>query len=162
MKKISFALAIALSFGLWSCDKTTEGSVTDQEVKIHDEHAEHAEHAEDHAHHDHETIEFDNGSKWAVNDEMKPNVQKAEETLKSYLASGSDDHKALVADLEKINVDLIESCTMEGKSHDELHKWLHPYIELLKALKATDDKEEVKELTNDLVRSFDTYHRHFE
>lgn len=156
MKKISFALAIALSFGLWSCDKTSEGSVTDQEVKVHDEHTDH-----DHSQMA-EAIELDNGNKWAVNDEMKPNIEKEEETLKSYLDSGSDDYKTLAADLEKINGALIESCTMEGKSHDELHKWLHPHIELIKALKATDDKEEANELINDLVRSFDIYHRHFD
>ena len=59
------------------------------------------------------------------------------------------------------NDELINSCTMDGKSHDELHKWLAPHLELVEKLGASDDAE-AKELVSKLADSYKTYHEYFQ
>ena len=79
-------------------------------------------------------IELDNGDKWLVNAEMKPHLEKQHDLLQDYSSTKNDDYLALANQLKEANNDLIKSCTMEGKSHDELHKWLYPHIQLIDSL----------------------------
>ena len=109
-----------------------------------------------------ETIEMNNGQKWKVNEEMKPHIEKGREILNTYLDENSTDHKALAENLQEQNSNLIGSCTMDGKSHDELHKWLHPHLEMVKALKDAETDEEVTKVTKELKASYDLYDQHFE
>jgi hypothetical protein len=78
-----------------------------------------------------QTIELNNGEKWKVNAEMIPHILEGEEILAKY---DNTDYKTLAKQLKEKNSGLIKSCTIEGKSHDELHKWLHPHIELITTL----------------------------
>lgn len=109
-----------------------------------------------------EKIELNNGQKWAVNVQMKPHIEKGRELLSSYLAENSTDHKQLAADLQEQNSNLIKSCTMDGKAHDELHKWLHPHLELVKELSKTSSKNEADNLIAELQQSYKTYELYFE
>lgn len=60
-----------------------------------------------------------------MNDEMKPFVAKGEGLVTTYLQSSQTNYNKLAQKLKDQNNQLIKSCTMKGKSHDELHKWLH-------------------------------------
>jgi hypothetical protein len=112
--------------------------------------------------HGQEKIELNNGKKWAVNEEMKPHIEQGRVILNTYLTNGDTDHEKLANDLKEQNSKLIKSCTMEGKSHDELHKWLHPHIELLKELSKAETPDEVTKVTEQLKASYDLYDQHFE
>jgi hypothetical protein len=112
--------------------------------------------------HGQEKIELNNGQKWAVNQEMKPHIEQGREVLNAYLSDGSTDHLKLVKDLQEQNSKLIKSCTMDGKAHDELHKWLHPHLELIKALRDTKTEVEVTEVTGQLKSSYDLYDTYFD
>ena len=127
------------------------------------------QHADDHANHGHDldensdlTIELNNGNKWLVNDEMKPHVQQGEKSLNDYLASSDRDYKSLAQDLKQSNKNLIASCTMEGKSHDELHKWLHPHLTLIGDLENAQSEEEASKVVEKLNNSFKSYHTYFQ
>jgi len=144
--KITILLIIS-SFILFSCNQTSEKTTQKEE---HQHHA------------DSENIELDNGEKWFVNDEMKPFVLESENIVKSYTALNSSDYENLAAQLKEQNAGLIKSCTMKGKSHDELHKWLHPYIDLLNKLSKAETKEEAEHLIAEINESFQTYHTYFQ
>lgn len=66
--------------------------------------------------------------KWKVNAEMPPYIVEAENILNAY---NSNNHYNLDKQLKDQNKSLIKSCNMQGKSHEELHKWLHPHIQLV-------------------------------
>src|SRR5690554_5471571 len=108
----TYTIAIALLFTLFavSCNYFSNNDAPTQELGI----------------------ELDNGAKWKVNEEMIPFVHNAEAILGQYKGG---DYKKLAEQLANENKKLINSCTMKGKSHDELHKWLHPHLELVKDLK---------------------------
>lgn len=106
-------------------------------------------------------IELNDGDRWVVNDEMKPHVEKGEGILKSYIDTKNTDYKSLAVELDAANKNLISSCTMTGKSHDELHKWLHPHLELVKKLEAEENENHAKEIIADLETSYQNYHKHF-
>ena len=60
--------------------------------------------------------------------------------------------------MEDIN-QLTANCTMTGQAHDELHKWLLPYIDLVDELEKTKDKESQHDR---IVSSFKTFNEYFE
>ena len=50
---------------------------------------------------------------------------------------------------------------MDGKSHDELHKWLHPHLEIVKALEDEADASKANEIVLQLQDSYQQYHHYF-
>lgn len=132
-------------------------SNTDSDQVIEETVAEAVE--EDHAI---EELESDNGNKWKVNEEMKPYVIDAEKLLAEFSSEEIEDYIQLGKDLHDQNNALIQSCTMDGKSHDELHKWLHPHLELTAELGKIESKEQAADLVNKLRSSFEVYHNFFE
>ncbi len=109
-----------------------------------------------------EAIELNNGQKWLMNQEMKPIIDAGENILNDYTVSHSNDYKTLAAQLKEKDDALIKSCTMKGKSHEELHKWLHPHLELVDALANAGNEQQANDLINQLKQSFQTFHQYFQ
>ena len=150
MKKV-LVLAIS-SFVLWSCNNSSEKAKSNQETK-----------QEEHQHDEtSEAVELNIGKKWIVNDEMKPFVAKGEGLVTTYLQSSHTNYNELAQQLKEQNNQLIKSCTMKGKSHDELHKWLHPHLELVEALGKSTNENEAKGIVLKLQKSDEAYHQYFE
>ncbi len=150
MKKI-IVLAIS-SFLFWSCNINAEKSTAHQESETQ------AVHQDDE---DAAPIELNNGEKWLVNEEMKPFVLKNSELVNAYIRNNQTDYKALALQLKEQNNKLIKSCTMDGRSHEELHKWLLPHLELVKELENLPDENEAKEIVMKLQKSNEMYHKYF-
>lgn len=116
--------------------------------------------------HDHnntsETLKLNNGDKWRVNEEMKPYILESEAILNQYVNENGTDYKVLAERLNEKNSGLIQSCTMKGASHDELHLWLHPHMELIKALGKAENADQSKPIVADLKQSFNTYKQYFQ
>lgn len=150
MKK---SILVALSiFALISCKNNSEETVTTTETVT--EHTETNPEASD-------KIRLNNNEKWIVNEEMKPFVLNGEELLASYSKENKTDYKKLAADLKAENNKLIKSCTMDGASHDELHKWLHPHLDLVNRLAEIDNPEKAKALIAEITASYQMYHQYF-
>ena len=118
-----------------------------------------------HEHHYNESdapLELNDGERWVVNEEMKPYVAKSEELLATYQQNDNADHQALGTQLQEQNTLLIQSCTMTGKSHDELHKWLHPHIELTELLEKAEHPADAGVIVGRIKDSFATYRRYFQ
>lgn len=151
-------MAMLISFGLFACNnKATEVPADETEMSIEADH--HDDH--DHDHDGTEVLALNSGEKWVVNEEMKPFVMKGEEMVQNYIKTDSKDYKALASKLKEVNGQLIKSCTMDGKSHDELHKWLHPHLELVSTLEQASDSNEADKTVHELKASYDTYAEYF-
>ncbi|MBW7891309.1 MAG: hypothetical protein H3C48_09875 [Chitinophagaceae bacterium] len=150
MKRILFLVII--TFVLYNCNTHPESQATEQETASTEGEADENIPM---------VIELDNGNKWTVNDEMKPFVSKGEELVNSYLQSQQTDYKQLAQQLKEENNQLIKSCTMDGRSHEELHKWLHPHLEMVEELAKEEDAGKAKELVAQLQKSYETYHQYF-
>ncbi len=154
MKKV---LLIAIgSMLILSCNNKKEDvtmdSHTEMEATMHDEHA-----MGDTS----EAIRLNNNEKWMVNTEMKPFVMKGEQLVNTYKESKGTDYKALASKLKTQNDQLIKSCTMDGASHDELHKWLHPHLELTQKLEKETDATAADATVRELQNSYKQYHEYF-
>ena len=151
-KKIILIPAIALF--LFSCGNASNEKSEDlSEIETHDEH-----------HHDDESeaIELNNGEKWQVNANMITHIRNMENDVVSYAKVEQKDYKSLSEKLQS-NIDLLTSnCTMKGKAHDELHKWLLPYIDLVKEFSEAKDKTEASKHFENIQISFTTFNQYFQ
>ena len=109
-----------------------------------------------------EEMELNNGEKWKINAEMIPPLMASERLISDFAAGDKKDYKALTAQLKENNQLLISSCTMKGKSHEELHKWLHPYMVLLDELENVETEKESIELFEKIEQSFETFNQYFQ
>src|SRR5690554_650383 len=107
-------------------------------------------------------IELENGQRWQVNEEMKPHIKASEALFFDYINSQDNDHKKLAQDLKAHADALIKSCTMEGKAHDELHKWLHPYLQRVKELEEVEFDDQVTTKLSEIKATFEIYHQNFQ
>ena len=158
MKKIKTVLlsACTLIF-LFACNTNIE-----QNAEEHHEHAHHERHEHHHHTETSEVIELNDGEKWLINQEMQPFLDKEQNLISEYIQNASDDYLTLAEQLEVENNNLIKSCTMKGQSHDELHKWLHPHMELIAQLKSAGDEHEAEELISKLQSSFSIFNEYFQ
>jgi hypothetical protein len=111
-------------------------------------------------------IELDNGKKWKVNPEMMVHVRNIENDMKVFSKDKSTatdaDYKALAGRIGGNIDNITKSCTMTGKSHDELHKWLLPFIDHTKKLTKASGVDESSVHFNNLQASLTEFNRYFE
>lgn len=160
MKKTIFIISTFSFLLFFSCENQKENGTENTKVDstVHSENQEHNEHLKD----DNEALTHNNGEKWEINEEMDPHVSTQEDILKKYKDSKSSDYKTLAKQLTEQNTSLINSCTMEGESHEELHKWLHPHMELLEELGKSENNDQAEEVISKLEKSFQTFHQYFQ
>ena len=151
------ALIVGMSSLLfWGCGNPGESKSHDTTHTLTENHAEH------HYNESTDALELDNGKRWLVNEEMKPFVSKGSELVSSYIQDGRSNYKELADEVREQNTELIRSCTMTGKSHDELHKWLHPHMALVEALDKAANSDEARNRVQDLEKSYEEYHVYFQ
>ena len=169
--KIFFASALT-TLVLVACSNGKEGDSASTDMAT-DQTSVSDDHAHDHSHGDTsstgrdefkkpEGLYLDQGKKWQVNAEMRPHITGAERWLDEQLVEGNMDPVSLAQGLKKYNDELIQSCTMQGESHEVLHKWLHPHMALIDDLSKTKGKEPTEKAVAAVMRSFAVYHRYFE
>jgi rhamnogalacturonyl hydrolase YesR len=138
-----------ISLLTWSCNQenstTTENEVTTEII------------AEDS-----DELSLNDGAKWKVNEDMLPHIIGGEELLNSYISTNDTNYVALAEQLKSQNKNLISSCTMTGKSHDALHNWLHPHIQLVNALNEAESIEDAQGIIEELKTSYTTFAIYFE
>jgi septal ring factor EnvC (AmiA/AmiB activator) len=107
-------------------------------------------------------IELNNGEKWKVDDTMLVHIRNMENDVQTFTIAEEKNYTQLADKLQK-NIDLLTSnCTMKGKAHDELHKWLLPYIDLVKQLSETQDETEAAKQFQNIQTSFTTFNQYFQ
>jgi hypothetical protein len=155
MQKLKIILsALILSLILISCGNTAKEITKDQ----HGKEAQISQSDEK----ENSTIKLNQNEKWLINEEMKPFITDSESILIDYITQGTNDYKALATQLKENNSKLIKSCTMQGESHDELHKWLHQHMDLIAALEKAENIETAQQTVNQLKESFITFNTYFQ
>lgn len=102
-------------------------------------------------------IELVNNEKWGVNDEMMVHIKNMESDIEKVEEAETPDYEELGQELDK-NIELLtSSCTMSGKSHDELHKWLVPFIGLVADFNEVTDKKGHFPAIQESMIEFNTY-----
>ncbi|MFA7273960.1 MAG: hypothetical protein WC044_08825 [Crocinitomicaceae bacterium] len=152
MHKLILSLA-AFSLMVSSCDNSTKDKSTNQtEVAEHNKHLH-----EDGS----EAINLNKGEKWKVDANMLVHIRNMENEIVSFTKVEQKDYKLLSEKLQ-VNIDLLTSnCTMKGEAHDELHKWLLPYTDLVKEL--SEAKFETEALKFKYIQiSFKTFNQYFQ
>lgn len=154
MKKV-----LILGMGMllaWGCNSSSnpQGNAQDEVSIVNLEEA-----------HDHENsnaLELNNGERWVVNEEMKPFVVNGRELTNRYLEEEDVDYSRLAVQLKEQNDLIVRNCTMTGKSHDELHKWLHPHMELVKKLSEAENKDLARAELENIEKSYKDYEKYFQ
>ena len=149
MNNLKITTILLSTFFLFSCnDKAkNESAETSQATKT-----------EVHEHSNDETIQLNDGQKWKVDVDMMAHIRIMENDVTSFDKETPENYQLLADNLKK-NIDLLTSnCTMKGEAHDELHKWLLPYIELV------DDfsKDKSNENLAKIQESFTTFNQYFQ
>ena len=153
MNKLILTFAVG-SLLLYSC-----GNSTNEKLNNPTEVAEQNDH-----HHDDksEVIELNNGAKWQVDANMITHIRNMENDVVSFAMVEQKDYISLSEKLQ-YNIDLLTSnCTMKGKAHDELHKWLLPYIDMVKELSEAKNETEASEQFKNIQSSFSTFNQYFQ
>lgn len=106
-------------------------------------------------------IELNNGQKWKVDEAMMEIIRKMESDIYSFSDSNKKDHNELGIKLQA-NIELLTSnCTMKGKAHDELHKWLLPFIDLVNEYSNNKDFKKSEILYTQILISLKNFNRYF-
>jgi hypothetical protein len=118
-----------------------------------------------HPHSKNDSIELNNGAKWKVVPEMMKHIRNMESEIVVFSEGKHTELKDLIqlgVSLQK-NIDLLTSnCTMEGKAHDELHKWLLPYIDMVDKLNKSKNSNEALSTFEEIKASYKTFNLYFE
>ncbi len=121
-----------------------------------------ATHQKNHRNQSTETIKLNNGKKWRVDENMMVHIRNMEKDFAGFKKSEHSDYTSLAEKLKQ-NIGLLTSnCTMKGKAHDELHKWLLPYIDLVNKLAKSKKETEAEALFQTLQHSFKTFNQYFQ
>lgn len=112
----------------------------------------------EHHHDENEAIVLNNGEKWKVDDNMMTHIRNMEKDVMAFADNSEKKYTDLASKL-KTNLDLLTSnCTMKGQAHDELHKWLVPYMELVDNLEKESSEAQFKAVQE----SFVTFNQYFQ
>ena len=132
---------------LFSCNTKTEQEPTADQPTVE---------TEVHEHVTDEPLQLNEGQKWKVDDNMMVHIAQMEQDIASF--DQPKDFEQLSENLNK-NLGLLTSnCTMEGQAHDELHKWLLPYIDLVEAFSTDKSVANFTAIKN----SFSTFNTYFQ
>lgn len=153
---ISFSIAALVFVGCNSETKSTVESTTVEDstsIAVEEEH-----------HHE-EDLQLDNGKKWVVVPEMLAHIRSMENRVHEFSKKSSstiEEHLSLAQELKSDIDKLTSSCTMTGQAHDELHKWLVPYMELVDAYSTSVDLASVQSQFIEIQKSFAVFNEFFE
>jgi len=120
---------------------------------------------EEHHHDEHEDIVLDNGKKWVVVPEMMKFIKNIENEVvlfSKHEQPAYNDYKMLSSSIEKNLEELTSNCTMTGQAHDELHKWLVPFLDLSAEFVEVKNEEEAKAAYQRIKESFNEFNTYFE
>jgi len=150
-----FLILLAFPLFLFACANNTQEH--GGEAAAHE-----ANHSEAHEHADHDLgIELNNGEVWKVDDNMMVFIQQMDTEVTAFAGKNYDDYQVLAMNLTE-NIDkLTANCTMTGQAHDELHKWLLPYIDTVNDFAKAENEKDAQEQFLHIEASMLTFNQFF-
>ena len=155
--KTKFILPLTLSVIIFGCSTPAENT---EETKLEETVIETT--VEENHHDEHEAIVLNNGEKWKIVESMLVYIRNMEQAINNFEGSQSADYTALAKTIDENLIELTSSCTMEGQAHDELHKWLVPFIGLSEEFDVATELSEQERIYNDFKETFVEFNTYFE
>ena len=155
--KIKFIFLFAVGLIFLGCNSASNENTQVQKDSIVTE--------EQHHHEEQETIVLDSGKKWVVVPEMMKYIRSIESGVTEFSKKENPEfnaYKNLAQLIDKNLGSLTSNCTMTGKAHDELHKWLVPFLDLSKEFSKSTNQEEAKKSLQKIKESFNEFNTYFE
>lgn len=100
--------------------------------------------------------------KWPVPTLMMAYLQSLEKDLTTFKPKVPTDHADLAKRIDENIKQLISSCTMSGESHDDLHTWLMPFLELATQHADSEIPKIQMKYLRKMRRAFQSFHAKFE
>ena len=92
---------------------------------------------------------------------MMIHIQNMEIEINSFDSQNENDYNNLAKSIDN-HLDLLTgNCTMKGQAHDELHKWLLPFLDLSEEFSASQTIEEFTTNFEKIKTSFITFNTYF-
>ena len=135
-----------LALGLIGCSTSNRGSAS----PAHSAHANHA------------TLELNEGKKWGVAKPMMVHMRNLEESVRDFDRKPGRDHAVLATEIQENLGRLVTNCTMKGKAHDELHKWLMPFLGLSADYSKATDLQVQQQKLNEIKHALLVFNEYFE
>lgn len=124
----TFLMLAIISFAI-SCGNPSESKHEQSE----------AENTDIHQHDSESVVSLDNGKRWKANMETTIGINN----MISLMESFSDKENIVAYATLKVNLDnevntILDNCKMTGESHNQLHNYLVPLIEMLREVGSSD------------------------
>lgn len=155
--KIRIIFLFVAGFILFGCNSDSNKNIKVQKDSLVVEEHHHNEEAD--------AIQMDSGKKWVIVPEMMKYLRNIENAVAEFPKKENhsfDDYKILAQLIEKNLESLTSNCTMTGQAHDELHKWLVPFLDLSKEFSESKNQEEAKNNFQKVKESFEVFNKYFE
>jgi hypothetical protein len=99
-------------------------------------------------------IEVLNGEKWVVDKPMMDIIVNIKKDVMQFDGKTLEDYNNLSNKIKKHLDVLTSSCTMTGQGHDELHKWLLPFLDISKEFAKSKTLKDAQENYQVIKHSF--------
>ena len=106
-------------------------------------------------------LTLNKGQKWEIDKSMMTYLHKMENSINTDMTSDMSSYGVLAESLVSNVNTLVSTCSMEGPAHDELHKWLVPYIGLVNELTEIDNTADATKTLLHLKKEFVTFNQFF-
>jgi len=106
-------------------------------------------------------IEVLNDEKWVVDKPMMDIIQNIKKDVMQFDGNTLEDYNKLSNKITKHLDVLTSSCTMKGQGHDELHKWLLPFLDISKAFAKSNNLKDAQENYQVIKHSFGLVDKNF-
>lgn len=107
------------------------------------------------------SLQLNGGQKWLVPKPMMAHLENLEQAVRDFEAQPRRGHAALATAIQDNLGRLVTNCTLEGKAHDELHKWLMPLLGLSAEYTKATEPQVQAELLGKIKQSLALFHEYF-
>jgi hypothetical protein len=142
-----FLLALGMGFGPLGCSTTQK---TGSDASAHEET------------HANTPLELNQGKKWVVDKPMMAHLRNVEKAVQDSERTLTRNDAVLGAEIQEHLGRLVTNCTMKGKAHDELHKWLVPFVGLSGEYANTTDPQVQREKFQEIKNALVVFNEYFE
>lgn len=93
---------------------------------------------------------------------MKVHLGNVERAVRTAQAGPRPDHGAHAATIREELRAFVSQCTMEGPAHDQLHRWLVPFLQQAERYAQAGTVAEQEATLRGMRRALEVFHEYFE
>lgn len=106
-------------------------------------------------------LNLNQDKKWVVVPDMMLSIRSIEDQIEGFNGKSIEEYKSHSKNISELLGELTSNCTMEGDAHDELHKWLVPFIELNDELTSSSSIGKSAEIVSKQKEEIKLFNKYF-